>query len=196
MKDQKTCSCNYCSYSSDQIKELKIHKTVKHKECQECGITKPTMLSLLNHQESMHPDYKGILKVEKCKSCDFISTRKTLARHFLGVHEKCMNVKRFSCAFCTYSAVVRAHLKIHKTIVHNQCQECGETHVSKRLLMEHQESLHPDYSRSFKLKKCPNCDYINVPHNLKKHFLFLHEKTKSSIFIKSGSLMLLVVNQF
>ena len=174
-------SCNFCPHSTTLKPTLKTHKTLKHNECQECGETKSSMLSLLNHQKSIHPNYKGAWKVERCTKCELVTIGKTLKKHYYVVHgmmktakilfssNSTNNASNLLCTFCEYSTNVTTSLNTHLTLKHNKCQMCNFIDSSLMSLWKHQDSLHRDYKGLFKLKKCSKCEFISVSKNLKRH---------------------------
>ena len=149
MKDQKTFSCKHCSHhSSNNITNLKIHKTIKHNECHECGETCVSKSLLMKHQESLHPDYKGSMKVKKCSKCDYTSISNLVKGHFRHVHEKAKAKSRgVSCDKCDFASYRLSQLEIHQRNTRNTtkvliCGVCQFRSCTRNGLAKHENIMH------------------------------------------------------
>ena len=162
MEDNKLLSCKFCPHTATRARNLKLHKTLKHNECQKCGKTQGSLLSLFNHQESMHPSYKDMCKVERCTKCELITTGFVLKKHIRFMHTKDKRLLcDFKCNKCDFTANIKSHLRNHLQASRKAkevliCKLCSFKSCTKVMMSIHERIVHVDTHQGF--HACNNCD--------------------------------------
>ena len=149
--------------------------------------------NLKRHLIKMHPDlidrFKALLgckQKQKCKYCDYTSTRKScitkhetkcVKAHIEIVHDK---ITPFLCAICDYKCNMKQVLENHISAVHegkkpHVCSQCGKSFGHMNTLRRHIACVH----EGKKSCQCNDCGTMfSEKRALKLHIITVHEGKK------------------
>ena len=143
-KNHGQFKCSECEYSTENLKNLKTHKSFLHLgivkfRCSLCKYASYFKQSVKSHGRNNHGGMDFKVKTIDCKKCQI--------KEF---HEKCdqreekkkRNINRFSCKECDYSTdhkfLLRRHdSSIHQGIVRYECNICLYQSFSRTSVKSH-----------------------------------------------------------
>ena len=168
--------CDECGWkklivTDNDKKTFKRHvqKHTMEKEDCGCGLEFESVKSKLIHMQLKH----SVVERAKCHSCDYISTKKSVARHI----DFCHKIKNLVCDQCGTLCRKQADLTAHQRTWHKvfTCSVCDETFVGAPKLRKHKEKVHGKKKISSRPGMCEECNTkFKNKSELKKHILSVH----------------------
>ena len=148
-KHQALYRCPMCEFSTTELKRLKLHKNLAHRDivCSCCSYKTFSKADMRQHNKDNH------MKVF-CSECNFSARRRHgLYEHMNAVHNA--NGVRYPCTLCSYRATQKSSLNRHMKTVHMglryYCDICPFSATSPVTVKSHKLTVHEKY---FFCKKC------------------------------------------
>ena len=163
--------CGYSFFDQYKLKNhMDVHTGRRRFKCEDCDKYFRTSTGLKSHHQAVHAKERKY----KCHCGKAFSQKQYLQFHKTQHPE--LNLKRFTCDFCSKKFSEPSSLREHKRRFHTgetafQCDKCSYTACFKSRMDKHL------LTHSSPQLKCPSCDkFFRHQNNLQRHVATVHIK--------------------